>query len=271
MTATTPLSASQASATTRLARTRMVTLTCFYALLSLWALLLSVAGVGALVAGQLPDPSFRFTAVGATCFKIITVGPALAVAVSRGRSIVAVRALVGGQIVWFVADLLAPQADDGPLFSVLRFIVGLLIWVGPWFALAPDRRRVWRRAGQTRPLVISVAAAAVIPTLAWAIGASSAAISGHLGVDEALELRFDMCGLPLALLAAALLAGTHRTLWWDIVVGSTSSVVALAALLLPPGPGVPGPAGATAGLLTLALILDHNRERGRRTAMPTLT
>ena len=264
MTATTTPSTSQAPATIRLARTRVVILTCCYALLSLWALLLSLPGIGALVTGQLPDPSFRFAAVGATCFKILTVGPALAVALTRGRSTVAVRALIGGQVVWFVADLLAPQADDGPLVSVVRFLVGLLIWVGPWLALATDRRRVWRRARQARPLVVSVAAAAVIPAVVWAIGASSVAISAQLGVDEALELRFDLCGLPLVLLAAALLAGTHRSLWWDVVVGSTSIVVALAALLLPAGPGSPGPAGAAACLLTVSLILDHHRERDQQ-------
>ncbi len=86
MTATTTLSTSQATATIRLARTRVAILTCCYALLSLWALLLSVPGIGALVTGQLPDPSFRFAAVGATCFKILTVGPALAVALTGGAA-----------------------------------------------------------------------------------------------------------------------------------------------------------------------------------------
>ena len=265
-TATVPPSIPHEASRPRLARTRSVVLVGVYGLLSLWALALSTAGVGALITGQLPDVSLRFVAVAATCFKMLSVGPAVAVCVSRGRSVLAVRALLLGQVVWFVADLLAPQGDDGTVGAALRFLLGLVIWVGPWLVLSSDRRRLWRPASTFRPVVLAAAVLGAVPLVQWSVAASRIRLPVALNAEEMAELRFDLCGLPLMVLLAVAVAAVHRVAWWDLLVSLVNTALAALALADAVRPGSPGLTGAA--MLLVPLALTGQRLRERRGARP---
>ncbi len=247
-----------------LAHTRAVLLVVAYGLLSLWALALAAPGVAAVLGGGLPDPSLRFLAVGATSFKLLTVGAAVAVLLTRGGSVLAVRVLVAGQVVWLVADLLTPQGDDGVLGAALRLPLSLAIWVGPWLLLTTDRRRLWRQPLQVRMPLAAVAVLGAVPLGIWSAAASRVGLPASLPGDEAAELRFDACGLPVALLAAVALCSLHRARWWDAGVGAVCVALAVLAVTVPTGPASPGSTGLL--LLAVPVLLLGTRRSGPSTA-----
>jgi hypothetical protein len=251
----------------RLARVRVVALCVLYSLLSLWAVVLCVTGPAVALFGALPDPALRFTGFAAGVFKVITVGPALAVLLSRGRSVLAVRALVVGQAVWLHADLLAPQDDVGAPGRVLQYLVSMALWVGPWLLLAPGRSRLWRQRFVVRRGVLLLAAVAAAPLCAWAFLTSREDLATGVGAD-ALELRSDLTGMPLALLAGLVLAALHEQRWWDRLIISCCLVVGVLALVYPDGYGAPGRAAGLLVPLGAALALAGRSVRGLPPAPP---
>ena len=236
------------------ARARGVLLIGCYAVLSLWAAVMS--GVGPVVAlvADLPDPSLRFTAVAAGGFKVLTLGPAVAVLISRGRSVLAVRALLAGQVVWFVTDVLAPQEDEGAVELLVRFVVSTAIWVGPWLLLSTHRRRLWSDPMTVRKPLAVLAVAAAVPLAIWARTNATLGTSGTLpGGGTYAELRYDVTGLPLALLVGLALASLCADRWWRAVLAGVCLTGGVLALVSPRAYGSPGPAGA--GLLGVAVVL----------------
>ncbi len=243
-----------------LARTRLVALSALYTLLSLWALVLCSVGPVMAVVGNLPDPSFRFTATSAGVFKVLTVGPAVAVLLSRGRSTFAVRALVLGQIVWFVAGVLAPEEEASPTVQLLQLVVSTAIWVGPWLLLAQKRSRLWREPILVRRPLHLLALVASVPLIGWAVANARGDLATELG-SSATELRFDMTGMPLAVLAALALSALHDRRLWDHVVTFCCAVVGVLALVYPHAYGAPG--RSAGGLLIAGAVLTLAGRRAR--------
>lgn len=239
-------------APTRLARTRLVALCALYTLLSLWALVMCSVGPITAIVGDLPDPSFRFTATSAGVFKILTVGPAVAVLLSRGRSTFAVRALILGQLVWFVAGVLAPEEEASPAARLLQLVVSTAIWVGPWLLLAQQRSRLWQGPIRIRRPLHVLALVAAIPLIGWAVANARGDLATALG-SSATELRFDMTGMPLAFLAALALIALYERRWWDHVVTACCAVVGVLALVHPDAYGAPG--RAAGGLLLAGAVV----------------
>ncbi len=264
---TSPSPADAAPGRPRLRRSRALLLTGGYALLSLWALVMSGFGPVAALTAQLPDPSLRFAAVAAGGFKVLTLGAAAAVLLSRGRSVFAVRVLLAGQVVWLATDLLAPQGQEGMSAALVRFVVSTAIWVGPWLLLAPGRRRLWSEPLTVRrlPAVVTVVAAA--PLVAWATTTAGLDVSGTLpGEGTYAELRYDLTGLSLAVLAALVLASVDaRRPWWDRLVAVVCIVVGGLAAVYPDGYASPGPAGLGLLAVAAALLASPAIERRRAT------
>jgi hypothetical protein len=245
-------------------RTRVVLLTGCYALLSLWAVVMS--GVGPVIAltADLPDPALRFTGVAAGGFKVLTLGAAVAVLLSRGRSVLAVRVLLVGQLVWCAADLLAPQEDEGAVAVLVRLLVSTAIWVGPWLLLSTHRRQLWTEPATTRRVPAVLAAVAALHLLAWARATAGLDASGTLpGGGSYAELRYDLTGLPLAVLAGLVIAAVHVSRWWSAVLATVCLVVGLLGLVHPDGYGAPGTTGAALLVVTAVLVSLGLRGSGR--------
>jgi len=243
-------------------RTRLVALCVVYSLLSLWAVVMCSFGVAMVVLGRLPDPSWTFAALAAGAFKVLTVGPALVVLASRGRSVLAVRALVVGQLTWFAVDVMAPEEPATPVEVTLRSAVALILWVGPWLLLSDHPSRLWKDPVRVRrPLLglMLVVAAACSP---WALANTrlDPAIQTSLGTSA--ELRFDMVGVPVALVVALLIGALCGARWWSRAVAAALVWVAAAAAISPTGYGSPGYAGCL--LAVVAGLLLWATRRGER-------
>lgn len=259
----TPLTLSSPSRTTSaLGRTRVLVLCVLYALLSLWALVMSSFGTALVVLQRLPDAALTFGALGAGAFKILTLGPALLVLVSRGRNVLAVRALVVGQLVWFVTDLVAPQ-DSAPVPELLaRYAVSTVLWVGPWLALSPERSRLWRDPLSVRPAVLGLATVVTAAGLPWALASARLDASATTSVGTMAELRYDVVGLALAPIAALFVAAVADATWWDRLVSGALVWVAMACVVSPHGYGSPGHVGALA-VVPAAVLVWLSRPRPR--------
>jgi hypothetical protein len=241
-------------------RTRRALLVACYSLLSLWALAMSSFGPVAALTMDLPEDSLRFTGVAAGCFKVLTLGAALAVLLSRGRSVLAVRVLLVGQVVWLVTDLLSPQSDEGAAAVLLRFAVSTALWVGPWLLLATDRRRLWSEPVSLRRIPAALPVLAAGPLIAWSLANAQLDVTGTLpGGGTYAELRYDLTGLPLAFLTGLVLAALYATRWWSVALATVGLVVGGLALVYPDGYGAPGALGATGLLALSALVLLGHR------------
>lgn len=256
----------------RLAVARTAALRLVYTLLSLWAVAMSAPGPIALLAGKLPDPRWEAAAAVTVAWKLLTVGPAMVVAWSGGRSVLAVRALVVGQACWLAASLLAPEDGSSVPTRLAQAGVSVLIWVGPWLLLAARRSRLWREPlAVDRPL-LAVSTVAVVALAAWAVSQTHLDVTGGAPGFDPRELRFDMAGLPLALAGSAVVAATHRARWWTAATAMAWVYVGGVGLLLPHGWGSPGVVIGTAlvvGGLLLAgrrMLADTTSNPGRHTS-----
>lgn len=260
----TPLTFSSGSVATSpaLGRTRVLVLRVLYALLSLWALVMSSFGTVVVALHRLPDPALTFAALGAGAFKILTLGPALVVLASRGRSVLAVRVLVVGQLVWLVTDLLAPQDGASVPELMARYVVSTVLWVGPWLALSPGRSRLWRAPLSVRPVVLGLAAVVSAACLPWALAGTRLDASQTTSVGTMAELRYDVVGLALAPLAALFVAAVVDAPWWDRWVAGALVWLAMACVVSPHGYGSPGYVGVL-GVVPAAVLVWVSFRRPR--------
>lgn len=248
----------------RLARTRAVVLRVVYALLTLWALAMTLPGPVLLLSGHLPAGGWHFVAAATVPWKLLSTGTAAVVCASAGRNVHAVRVLLLGQLCWFVAELVSPDSGDGPATRVAQVVVGLAIWVGPWLLLAPRRSRLWRLSGSVRAVRAGVAVLAA-PLLIWWENSNShlsiAAASAQLPVRE---LRFDMVGLPMMLLVAAALSAVDGRRWWAAAGAAAYAYVGVFGVALPHEWGSPGLIGGVL-LVAAGALLGWDASRARPT------
>ncbi len=247
----------------RLVRTRTVAIRVVYAVLSVWAVVMSGFGWAVVVSGQLPDSSWRFAATATLAFKALTLGSVVVVAWTGGRSVLAVRALVAGQLCWALASVIAPQDDATVLVRLTQVAVSAAIWVGPWLLLASRRSRLWREPVQVDRLLVPAATIAAVPLVTWAVLQAGLDIGGAHVAQQA-ELRFDLVGVPLALAAAALLGAVHPRGWWRVSVAAAGLYVGLLALVLSGDWGSPGRLGGLALVLAVGVAVASVRARAVR-------
>ena len=194
----------------RFAAQRIVAIRVVYAMLSLWALVTAFLGILLLISGQLPPGGWRFAATSVAAWKLLTLGPTIAIAWTGGRSVLAVRALAVGQLCWLAADLLSPQLHASMALRAFQAAVSMMIWVGPWLLLAPNRSRLWRDRLQVNSALVLLVGAASGPLLVWVLLQTRLDVNGSTASMPLRELRFDMTGLPLILASAGLLAAVHH-------------------------------------------------------------
>jgi hypothetical protein len=227
-----------------------------YGLLSLWTMAMAM-GLAMLLAGKVPAGPYAFAAAGTTVWKLLSLGGYLVVMWTAGRSVVAVQWVLVGQVTWLVADMVAPQdPTEGLSALILRSVVNTLIFLGPWFLLAPERRQVVHL--RPRPDRVAVAILALsLPALSmWAQHNSHLHFPTTVG-RAGEELRFDVTGLALVFatvgLFAALRPSSRR---WPLGVAAAGALyVGIDALATTStdlaSPGVPG----GAAFLALAALL----------------
>lgn len=227
-------------------RTRRTALVVVYGLLSLWLLAMSRGAVLALT-GQVPDTGsdlyqsayLHWTVSG---WKLLSLGAVLVLCATAGRSHVAVQWLLVGHLCWLVAGVIAPDlASDQPV--LIGLAVTVLIWAGPWFLLAPDRRRALSLRLRPDAALCVTWVVAAIPLLAW--------IRALSGADRLAPDQFDLVALPVTLLLVGGFAALRpRRRWWPAsCVGITAIWVGVGALIWPTSAGSPG---ATWGAVTIA-------------------
>ena len=243
-------------------RTRLVALCAIYSLLSLWALVMTTFGTVMAVLGRLPDSSWTFGALAAGAFKLLTLGPALVILASRGRSVLAVRALVVGQLVWLAADLVAPQepASAGELLG--RSAVSLVLWVGPWLLLSDHRRRLWKDPVLLRRPLLALALVVAAACWPWAVAITQLDPTIKTSLGTTGELRYDIVGFTLAIMAGLCLSALCGARWWHRTVAFALVWVASAAAIAPAGYGSPGYAGCLLAIVA-GLLLGATRSGER--------
>ena len=235
-------------------RVRHVALCACYAFLSLWALVMTFYGTVLLVSGGLPDRSWAFGALAAAAFKALTLGSALVILVTRGRSVQAVRVLAIGQAVWLAADLIAPQESVSVVEVTARAAVSLVMWVGPWVLLAEQRSRLWRDRLTVRPRLFALSLLAVLLCVPWALATARLDVSQQTSVGSTAELRYDVAGCAISLVAALVLCAMTLAPWWDRMVAAALICVGLASVTFPSGYGSPGYVGGLFIILAGALL-----------------
>ncbi|TPG14853.1 hypothetical protein [Pedococcus bigeumensis] len=237
-------------------RIRLVALCAIYALLSLWALVMTTFGTVMVLLGRLPDPSWTFGALAAGAFKLLTLGPALVILASRGRSALAVRALILGQLVWLAADLVAPEEPASAGERLGRSAVSLVLWVGPWLLLSDHRSRLWRDPVLVRRPLLALALMVAAACWPWAVAITHLDPTTKSSLGTTGELRYDIVGFPIAVVAGLCLGALCGARWWDRTVCVALVWVAVSAAIAPTGFGSPGYAGCLlaviAGLLNWA-------------------
>jgi hypothetical protein len=250
----------------RAPRSRRVALRAIYGVLSVWTLLLAL-GVVRLAAGRAIG-GWHCTFATSTVFKLLTLAPAVPLAWTAGRRVGAARWLAVGVLSWLAAEALSGQ------LSALQAATMIVIWWGPWLALAPERGQLITRPHEaSRPLVLAAGTAAAVCAV-WAVrnaGLSTTTFPpGHSAAEGLNELRLDTAGLAVVLGLTALMAGlshTRATLP-ALVVGLATAATGTAGLLWPHDLGSPGTVG-TVALLAWAVVLLGTVARRRSGLVPT--
>jgi hypothetical protein len=251
-------SPSSSSGAVHLRRTRIVLLRSFYGLVSL-SVLLMANGALSVVVGHVPAGMSPFAGWVTTAWKLLSLGGALIVCATAGRSIIAIQWFAVGEGCWLLAGVLAPQ-DGEPrgLAAVAKAALNLTIWLGPWLLLASHRRDILRlRLHPDRMLVLTWCAAAV-PLLLWANALRHAPLEGTDHYAGA-ELRFDLVGLTVALLVIGGWAALRPSQqWWPACcVGAAAVWVGGAALVWPRQAASPGIVGGVLAIIAGGVVLGR--------------
>lgn len=180
----------------RALRARRLAIRVLYGLLSLWTLMMAM-GLGLLLAGKVPAGPYAFAVAGTTVWKLLSLGGYLVIMWTAGRSVVAVQWVLVGQLTWLIAEVMAPQdPTEGVVGSVIQSVVNTLIFLGPWFLLAPERGQVVHLRARPDRVAVAILALSLPGLIVWAqhnSGLQIPAIDGGTGE----ELRFDVTGLAL--------------------------------------------------------------------------
>lgn len=246
----------------RALRARRVALRVLYGLLSVWAMVMA-HGVVLLLAGQaVPGWSFLFAA--SSVFKLITLAATVPLAWTAGRRTGAARWLAVGLATWLLAEAITGQLRP------LRAVVTVLVWLGPWLLLAPERRQLFTRPARPPLLVGAAVALGVVGSVIWAVRAGrtvpSAIPSVVDGPGAVGMLQLDLAGIPLSLAAAVLLAvtATARSAVAPFIAGAACTAVGGAGLVWPHDLGSPGTGGGAALLVAGAALLTWSARRAQQ-------
>jgi len=240
----------------RALRARRLAIRVLYGLLSLWTLTMAM-GLGILLAGKVPAGPYAFAVAGTTAWKLLSLGGYLVIMWTAGRSVVAVQWVLVGQVTWLIAEVMAPQdPTEGVLAVVIRYAVNTLVFLGPWFLLAPERRQVVLLRARPDRVAVAILALALPVMIVWAqhnAGLQIPTIAGNSGE----ELRFDVTGLALVFATVGMFAALRP--WgrrWPLgVVAAGAVYIGIDSLATPAtdlaSPGLPG----GAAFLALAALL----------------
>jgi hypothetical protein len=256
----------------RALRARRVALRLIYGVLAVWTLLMA-QGVVLLAAGQ-SLAGWHFMFATSTVFTLLSLAAVVPLTWTAGRSVGAARWLALGVLSWLIAEALTGQLR--PLESVSMVVV----WLGPWLALAPERRRLLTRAPRPgSPMPVAVSAVAVVLCAVWAVrnaALTPTTFPPAFGVQDAVnDLRLDMAGLAVVLGLAAIAVGLSwpRAAAPTVVTGLAAAATGLAALVRPNDLGSPGLIGGivliAGSLVMLGWVSYDNAGRRRRQHVPT--
>jgi len=240
----------------RALRARRLAIRVLYGLLSLWTLTMAM-GLGILLAGKVPAGPYAFAVAGTTAWKLLSLGGYLVIMWTAGRSVVAVQWVLVGQVTWLIAEVMAPQdPTEGVLAVVIRYAVNTLVFLGPWFLLAPERRQVVLLRARPDRVAIAIVALSLPAIIVWAqhnSGLQIPTIAGNSGE----ELRFDVTGLALVFATVGMFAALRPSgrRWPLGVVAAGALYVGIVTLPTKAtdlaSPGLPG----GAAFLALAALL----------------
>jgi len=189
----------------RMIRARRGAIRVIYGLISLMSLTMAMGLVG-LMTGDVPDGPYAFAAAGTTAWKLLSLGGYLVMMWTAGRSVVAVQWVLVGQATWLVADLVAPQDPSESIPALLlRYAATALLYLGPWFLLAPERRDVLHLRARPDRVALAIVAVSLPAIVLWVRhNAGLVIVTADGGSPD--ELRFDIAGLALVLWTVGLFA-----------------------------------------------------------------
>jgi hypothetical protein len=175
---------------------------------------------------------------------------------------------------WLIAEALIGQLR--PLESISMVVP----WLGPWLALAPERRRLLTRPPRPRsPMLVAVSVVAVVTCAVWAVrnaALTPTTFPPAFGAQDAVDdLRLDMAGLAVVLGLAAVVVALSwpRATAPTLVTGLAAAATGLAALVRPNDLGSPGVIGGivlvTWSLVMLGWVSYDNAGRRRSQHVPT--
>lgn len=228
--------ATRAGAETAWPRWRAIAIRALYAPLSAYALLMAS---GALQAGS-AESAQRYAYLASTPWKLVSLGGALVILWTAGRSVLATQMLAVGMACWTALSLATLQHGSG----LVGTLVLSFIFLVPVVLLRPSRRDLLRfPAAPERRLLLLVGIAAV-PLLAY--GWHNATVARGLDPNGTpAELRFDMAGLGLILVTSGLIAALRPrgTSILPSIVGAAAVWAGVAAMLFPGNDASPGQLG----------------------------
>lgn len=250
----------RASAETAWPRWRVIAIRALYTPLAAYALLMAS---GALMVGS-AESAQRYEYLASTPWKLLSLGGAVVILWTAGRSLLATQMLAVGLACWLALSLATLQ-HGSPLIGTLVFSLILLV---PVVLLRPFRRDLLRFAAAPDRLLLVLAVIAAAPLLAY--GWHNATVARGLDPNGTpAELRFDMAGLGLILVTSGLIAALRPrgTSILAGIVGTAAVWAGVAALLFPGNQASPGQLGGSLlvgwGAAWLAWTWRHHGAAGQ--------
>ena len=182
----------------------------------------------------------RYAYLASTPWKLLSLGGALVILWTAGRSVLATQMLAIGLACWTALSLATLQHGSG----LLGTLVLSLIFLAPVVLLRPSRRDLLRFAAAPDRILLLLAGIAAAPLLAYALHNATAARELDPNGTPA-ELRFDMAGLGLILVTSGLIAALRPrgTSILPSLVGAAAVWTGVAAMLFPSNQASPGQLG----------------------------
>jgi hypothetical protein len=208
---------------------RRIAICAVYLVLSTVTVMIAYGG-GALtmLAGRAPA-GFAFGYGAVSAMKLLSFGGFLVIVATAGRSVVAVQWVLVGTATWFVTDLISPQDPAQGFWAlVVQYVMLVVLYVGPWLALAPERRDLFRLRAHPDRVAVGTALAALPLLLLWGRHQADLVVSpGDSG--------FDAVAVPLIWASVSLFAALRpaRRRWLLVMIAAFSAYLGAVALLTP--------------------------------------